>query len=906
MKKNQFGFAENMIKKILSFGGVCCFLAFGSFAAAQEGGQVILDLSSQEEFKDPGIPGLIEMGWNYIEDVKDYNQQLDGNNIEKDLTADIRAKYPIFDEKKAEDWQKYIKKGVKGVRFYEDLKKKLVSWVMQQQAPLVVAENQYEMGEAETYIESENPVIIHDFKKVVAYSDTEKDQLAAREKYAKDHNLPLPSKQIEKYKKALLEKDWATLFDFNWRQYFANLYEHPEGKSDIGASGLKTAILSQFDTLGKKGAIAGTIIVEPPKNSLVLLSDFDNYKGLSVDFSKSENLKDVQVHFVWPQQLKVQEKREIQIYATKFPIYFSGKAIDKSKPVKISPEIKANVCEEFDCFEVVSRPELEIKSGEKATETSFATYIRMVAMNVPREKNGQDFEFKSLVLEKGNDESPASLRLKLTTKDAPHFKIFIAGDLAKHFAPPRLKIDGNKVTAHFELIDQQFMPLGQEVGFWVSTSGTNQYLHKMTVTDMASADTEGIAMSLKILGLAFIGGLLLNLMPCVFPVLSLKILAFTKFGGLNAAKIRSNFIYNCLGIGVSFVMIGLLLTGLKLAGYALGWGMQFQNIYFMASIIWVVTLFLAYVLGLLDLPTPEFANKILDRQQNRGRWFEFLSGMFLVLLSTPCMAPYLGTAFGVALAGSIGDILLTVGVVGLGLATPYLLIAACPQIAHYLPKPGKWLDSLNILMVLMLMITLGWLVSVLAAQSSSAEIWHWTAYILLVLILLFFRKTFRGEIDKLPSRQIARVLYRRIDLIFGLLILGLFIVSVSDASLAVSRRRDVVAQTKLTEIDPDVIAENVRLGNKVLVKVGADWCLTCQYNEAFVFDVEYIADVLLRYNVRVFEVDWTQYNSEVLQFMGKFGRRGLPFYVLFSPAFPDGIVLPEMLRAEELQALVEM
>ena len=895
-----------MMKKLFIFWGLTLYFVFMAAAFAQEGGKIVLDLTTEEEFKDEGIPGLIEMGLNYIHDVQDYNQLLDGQNINKDLTADIRAKYPRYDENMAKDWQKYVKKGIKAYRFYEDVKRKITLWVMSQEKPLVVAENQYEMGEEEQYIESDKPIVIHDFKKVVAYSDSEKDQLAAREKYAKDHGLPRPSQLMEKYKKALLEKDWATLFDFDWREYFADFYATPEGKADFSATGAKAVILSQFDGIDDKGRIAGVILVKPQDDNVILLSDYEEYKGLSVDFGGSENIKDVKVHFVLPQLLEVEQKREIQVYSAQFPIYFSAQAADSKKPVVLQAEVQADMCREFECRIMKVAPKLKLDSKEKVKETSFATYVRTVLQNTPRESNRNKFNFGRLAIEKDKDGKPKGLRLDVETVNAPYFKIFMIGDAAKHFAKPRIGIDNDKVVARFDLLNEQFVPADKNFTFWVMTNGTNQYLQTMTAQEMSSLDIQGDRFSLGILVLAFVGGLLLNLMPCVFPVLSLKLLAFTKFGGLNAAQIRSNFMYNSLGIAVAFSFIAFLLTGLKAAGYALGWGMQFQNVYFLAAIIWIVTLFLAHILGIINLRSPQFAGKILDHNKNRGRWFEFLSGMFLVLLSTPCMAPYLGTAFGVALAGNVTDIILTVMAVGMGLAVPYLLIAACPGIALYMPKPGKWLDTINILMVVMLIVTIGWLVSVLAAQSSASEIWHWLIYLLLALVLLFFRKTVKSEINKLSDRRVIAILHRRTDIFFGILLLALIIGSMADAGMAAAKRRHVVEETKLTTIDERAIAENVRYGQKVLVKVGADWCLTCQYNEAFVFNVEHINDLLMRYNVKMLEVDWTRYEPQVLQFMQKYGRRGLPFYVLFSPTFPEGIVLPEMLDTNDLTTLIEM
>ncbi len=898
-----------MIKK--SVLGLFVFIGgmWVGLATAQQDGQVILDLQDDRDntglVTQTGVPGMIEMGLHYWEDVKKYHEQLKGSPLKTNINPDIQADHESFTPEQAEAWGKAVKKGVKWYRFYEDVKAKAVSWIMNQEMPLVVADDQYEMGEAEEYIESDKPVIVKRFKKVVAYSNQERDKKAAEEKYAKEHNLRRPSEVIKMYQKALVNRDWKTLFDFDWKTYLKEISDKRKVAS-LPAQGLNAAILSEFDGVPKDGKIIGVVVAEPRDQQIVLLSDYEDYKGLKVDFSKSENLTDAQASFVLPQQIVTSQGFPIFVYAAKFPIYFSGKAIDETKPVIVRAVLEAQLCRDMTCRAVKANATVTLEPRLEARETSFATYIRTVGQNVPHEVNKDIFKFRNLFVEKGQNGEPDKLRLELETKKSPLFKVFIADEKSRYLGPAVLRIDGEEVTATFTVLDKNLDLKGKEFVFWCLAGGADQYLHKMTVQDTRKSYFDEKGVSLKIFALALLGGLLLNLMPCVFPVLSLKILAFTKFGGLNTKVIRRNFFYNSLGIGVAFVLAAGLLSGLKMLGYSLGWGMQFQNVYFLSAIVWVVVLFLAHVLGFINLRTPAFSGKLLDKTRKDGRLFEFLSGVFLVLLSTPCMAPYLGTAFGVALAGSVADILLVVTAVGLGLALPYLLIAAVPEMALYMPKPGKWMNTLNVLMFVLLVVTICWLVSVLAAQTAANQLWHWALYVLGGLVVLFFHGVFTQEIGKLEQRDIAKILQRRMNYIFGSVLLVLIGVSMFDAGRAIEKRQNFVQQTKLSKVDLSDIQNEVRLGGKVLVKIGADWCLTCKYNDAFVFDVEHINDTMQRYNVRVVDIDWTRYEPQVLEFMQKFGRYGLPFYVLFSPAFPDGIMLSEMPSAQDLQTLVEM
>lgn len=897
------------MKKLLIYINLFICL-FTTNVFAQDGGQIILDLKDDEIEKsdDEKRPGLAAWAIFYYRDVKEYSERLPEQYMGKDFTGELISKYPVFNQVTADKWQDYVRTGIKYYRWFNKIKDKVVSSIMKKDHPIVVADNQYEMGEEEKYIKTDKPLIIHDFKKVVAYSNSERDRLAIYEKIAKDNNQPLPSQTIEKYKKALIERDWKTLFDINWNETLTDLgvYKNIDGKSDIRDKTLIGTILTEKSAIDKDGIIKGVIKAEPRKGRIFLLGDFEQYEGAKVDFSKSENLEDIEINFTEPQVVEMKDKRQILIYGDSFPIYFKAKAKDISKPLVLRPVVEANMCLGNECIREKLEPEIILSKEEKIKDTVFSSYVRTIEKNVPREKNKNNFNFGALVLEKQEKGSQSFVRLDIKADNVVYLKAFIIGRYARYFAKPMIRFEGDSAIIRFPIIDKDFDALGKDITFWVRTSRVNQYLHTARIENMSLLDTKTGRFTLGILWLAFLGGLLLNLMPCVFPVLSLKLLAFTKFGGLNVKQIRRNFLCNSLGILLSFILITSLLVALKLAGYTLGWGMQFQNIYFVAFIIWVVVFFIAHIFGIINLQSPRFLDNLVKNKETKGKWFEFLSGVFLVLLSTPCMVPYLGTAFGVALAGNVEHIILTVMTVGLGLSTPYVIIALCPQLAFYMPKPGKWMATINLGMVVLLLITIVWLVSVLVAQTSTSQIWHWLIYIGFVLLTLYFAKAFASEVDKLKDREIALLLYRRYRRFFGTIVLIVLIISMFDASYAANKRRILIENTKFDAIDLDMINQEINAQNKVLVKVGADWCLTCKYNDNFVFDVQSMKDAFESYKVRLIEVDWTNYQPQVLEFMQEHGRRGLPFYILFSPTFSDGIVLPEMLNTDDLYKFIEM
>jgi suppressor for copper-sensitivity B len=223
------------------------------------------------------------------------------------------------------------------------------------------------------------------------------------------------------------------------------------------------------------------------------------------------------------------------------------------------------------------------------------------------------------------------------------------------------------------------------------------------------------AVSLRVLLFALLGGLILNLMPCVLPVLSLKVLSVASHGGKeNRHKIFRNFMASSAGILVSFWLLAGGLAALKAAGESVGWGIQFQHPWFLVFLTVIVLLFAANMWGLFEIPLPRFlAKHIAARHEHEPTLAgHFLTGVFATLLATPCSAPFLGTAVGFALARGTFEIFMIFTFLGLGLALPYILLAVSPGLFRFMPKPGKWMVTLKKLLALALLVTAAWLASV--------------------------------------------------------------------------------------------------------------------------------------------------------------------------------------------------
>lgn len=381
------------------------------------------------------------------------------------------------------------------------------------------------------------------------------------------------------------------------------------------------------------------------------------------------------------------------------------------------------------------------------------------------------------------------------------------------------------------------------------------------------------------LAIAVLGGLILNLMPCVLPVLAMKVAGLAKLAGAPSRSLRISFLATSAGIVASFLLLAAALIALKLAGEAVGWGLQFQLPWFLAAMALVVTLFAANLWGLLEIPLPRALADAADGASASG---SFATGVFATLLATPCSAPFVGTAVGFALARGPVEIAAIFAALGVGLALPYLAIAAAPGIARVLPRPGAWMIKLRAILGVALAGTALWLIWVLAQQAGDAAATG-LAFVLGALVLGLY-----------ALRDVARSQARPILLAAC---------AVFAVALPLRFAQTPVATTAESaipwrEFDRAAIDEAVRGGKIVFVDVTADWCVTCQVNKRLVVARGEVARRLVSGEVLAFRADWTRPDPRISAYLAEFGRYGIPFNAVYGPGARGGLALPELLSEE--------
>ncbi len=387
--------------------------------------------------------------------------------------------------------------------------------------------------------------------------------------------------------------------------------------------------------------------------------------------------------------------------------------------------------------------------------------------------------------------------------------------------------------------------------------------------------------------LALLGGFILNLMPCVLPVLSIKILSVIKHAGSHKDVVRHSFLASAGGIVFSFLLLAAVTIALKASGQAFGWGVQFQQPVFLVFMIALLTFFAANLWGFFEITLPRFILDRVDTSRHPKLAGDFAGGMLATLLATPCSAPFLGTAIGFALAAGSLEIMAVFFALGLGMALPYLAIALWPHLASALPKSGNWMNILPRFLGFGLLGTAVWLLIVVRAQTGHAPFILITMAMAGILFALYLR-----------HRNILRGLMPWA--IGGALIASFFIATLASVPLSLQKESGV-----WKPFDEAAIASAVSEGKTVFVDVTADWCLTCKYNKRVVLGQEDVSTRLFGHEAIITQqADWTSPNPVITDFLHKHGAYGIPFNIVFGPRAPQGIALPELLtKASILDAL---
>ena len=421
-----------------------------------------------------------------------------------------------------------------------------------------------------------------------------------------------------------------------------------------------------------------------------------------------------------------------------------------------------------------------------------------------------------------------------------------------------------------------------ESGLWTATGGFGRPEPPMS--------------ALYALALGLLGGLILNLMPCVLPILAIKVFHVAEMAHRSRREVLAHGVAYTGGVLASMWLLAAIVIGLRAAGTAVGWGFQFQEPIFIAVIATVLVVFALNLFGVFEVTLqPHSAAQI--GAESTGTQRSFFEGLLAVVLATPCTAPFLGTAVGFAFASTPATIVAMFTAIGLGLAGPYAASTLVPAWAKWIPKPGPWMMQVRRFLGFSLVGTTVWLLWVLGRTVGIDG----QAAALGYLVVVAFAFWIFGALQATGRRfgTLAAGAAAAVVAVLGLLSLPLE-PQRAVASAGVAEAGGVDASgIAWRPWDPGVIRQELGQGRPVFVDFTADWCITCKVNETVVLENPRVVSEFDRLGVATFKADWTLYDEGIRKVLASYGKAGVPMYLVYDPNAPaDPVVLPELLTID--------
>ena len=564
-----------------------------------------------------------------------------------------------------------------------------------------------------------------------------------------------------------------------------------------------------------------------------------------------------------------------------------------SDGVGLKTSVRYLTCNEI-CIPYEAAFALELPSGP-LRPSPFAHLINLYLSSVPSDGRAHGLRIEGATVFRQTER--VSLVVNASASASMPFAgpdLYVEGPPELAFSKPVVRLSSDGLDATLEVTVFGTEDLGEapvkalaarELTFTIVDGKRSAERHLRPASDGGGSVLTAAPAMLTILGLALLGGLILNLMPCVLPVLSLKLLSVVGHGGGDGRQVRLSFIASASGILVSFLGLAAALVALKMSGEVIGWGIQFQQPWFLVAMTLLVTLFACNLWGAFEVCLPAVIANLGEHASHvHGFGGHFLQGVFATLLATPCSAPFLGTAVGFALARGSTEIFVVFAALGVGLALPYLVVAAQPGIVTQLPRPGPWMVRLRQVLGLALAGTGVWLLTVLTTVigETGAAITGLVAITAGGVLWLRRRPT---AFDAAALVALAAV------------VVPAWTPHTDDATTLRQANADAI-EGIWNEFDEAAIPRLVNSGKTVFVDVTADWCITCQVNKSFVLARGEVAERLRAESVVAMQADWTRPDETVSIYLARFGRYGIPFDVVYGPRTPAGIALPELLTEE--------
>ena len=594
----------------------------------------------------------------------------------------------------------------------------------------------------------------------------------------------------------------------------------------------------------------------------------------SISWGNSTNVKNVNI--LWPTPIEFEILGLTSLgYQNDVIFPLEIELEDELQNTFLNLHVTFLICKEV-CIPGDATLFLEIPSGEKKLNDNYFNLEKALSL-LPEEDFNSSY-VSDIYLETYSDDKNSLIQLQIESE-----KVFYNPQIFLHspFGLPVVKnsinysSDNKKIITDFSFDKKLFSEKKFPLEIIIKDKNHN---FKQTLNVEMNDQSLRLGMNntfIYYVLISLIAGLILNVMPCVFPVLSIKLMSVLSSEKNNT---RVSFITTAFGIITSFLLLGMMFIILQYFNISIAWGMQFQQPYFLIFITLIVFLFMMNMFGQFEIILPpQFNNLTVLGNSNNKYLKDFFNGFFATLMATPCSAPFVGTAITAAFTQSyvIGTSIFLF--MGIGMSLPYLLIASFPKLINFVPKPGKWMVYIKYALGFLLLITVLWLLNILLN--------FFNYYFIISLIIFFVVLSYRQKIPFLRNIVTVLVLFT----IFSSSSLKFF-----QQNIITNNEKDWL---NFFDVEIDQLINNNQL---VFLDITADWCATCQFNKLNVLTSESVKKLFKDNKVTLVRADWTRPNTNINIFLEKYDRFGIPFNAFFSNNFPDGFLLSELLSEKEM------
>ena len=602
----------------------------------------------------------------------------------------------------------------------------------------------------------------------------------------------------------------------------------------------------------------------------------DSGEGASIKWNLPSGFKASTILWPGPKRIPVEplmtygyEDKALLLTEIKSPKEFSN-------PVKISAKINWLTCKDI-CIPQEGQVDMTLIKGPKVAN-QFTSKLKEVALTVP--KNFPSPYRVSVINEK--------IFLQFEKEGSRNISeaYFFPNEygLINYTADQKLERNDNSFSLELSSAEVQLKTNTLKGVLKLKVDGIKEFY---TLDLPLEKNTNNPLVTISLLTaiiFAFLGGIILNAMPCVFPILSIKILSFIEQSQGSKEKLFHHGLVFSAGVLTTFLTVSALLIFLRASGEAIGWGYQLQSPWVVSLLIYLFVVIGIVFMGNIVLGS-SFGNLGTLVQNQKDLTSSFFTGVLAVVVASPCTAPFMGPALGLALLQPGLKSILIFLALGIGFSLPYLILSIYPQLLSKLPKPGEWMQTLKQIMAFPMWASALWLAWVLSSQVDMQSVFAVLLGALLIALGLWL----------LEKTQNSASILRRVTLIFslGLMIFSIWLLPITsdNNSPNLKNEENAFSVQKLNSLRSEQ--------KMVFLNFTADWCITCKVNEAIALNQDKVKKVLDEKNIIYLKADWTRKDPEIASMLASYGRTGVPLYLLF-PSQGDPIILPELLTEDLL------